>query len=165
MGVVATLRKLEEDWASPRQAVHKGRKTAFAFACALRAAPDRPSLSAELPAELEEFWSAFEEARLFEDSDYGQWGLVLLGHGAAQARTDVFQDERSSDTRAGDLVVGEFLGDSDLLLVRCDASSHDFGNVVVAAPLDPRVDWPTVAVSLDEFLSRLAEAEGAKYWE
>jgi hypothetical protein len=40
-----------------------------------------------LPAELVEAWSVSRESRLFEDVDYGQWGLVLLSPAASAERT------------------------------------------------------------------------------
>jgi hypothetical protein len=63
------------------------------------------------------------------------------------------------------LVVGRFLGDSDLLVLRCDETAPDVGSTLIALPIDPRGDWPTVARSFREYLERLIAAEGDKYWE
>lgn len=122
-------------------------------------------LPSGLPPDLTEFWGACESARLFEDRKYGQWGLVLLSPQESTERSDVFRERRTRDYLLGDRIVGEFLGDSDLLLVRSDPESSDFGNVVVALPIDAREDWYVVARSFTEFLNKYAEAEGNKYWE
>jgi hypothetical protein len=61
-------------------------------------------------------------------------------------------------------VIGKFLGDSDLLVIRCSQSEEDFGNVLVALPLDPRPDWDHVAESLADFLDEYAKTGGEKYW-
>ena len=44
--------------------------------------PDR-----SLPDDLLALWAATREARLFEDVEYGQWGLVVLAPEASAART------------------------------------------------------------------------------
>lgn len=112
-----------------------------------------------LPPELEALWQSSREAWLFQDIDYGQWGLHILDPTAAAARTKTELASRPSDFAATDAVVGEFLGDSDLLVLEAN------GGVFVAPPLDPRTDWPRVASTLSEFLIRFLEAVGNKYWE
>lgn len=122
-------------------------------------------LPSGLPPDLTEFWGAYKSARLFEDLEYGQWGLALLSPKDSSERSDVFRNRRTRDYLQGDRIVGEFLGDSDLLLVRSDPELNDFGNVVVVLPIDVRGDWYVVAQSFTEFLRKYAEAEGSKYWE
>lgn len=117
-----------------------------------------------LPEGIRRFWRLSRWARLFEDKTYGQWGLVILEPPAATATTQEFLKRRTSDSVCGDVIVGRFLGDSDLLLVRCDPSADDFGAVLVAAPIDPRPDWNVVARSFGEFLRLYVEAQGRKYW-
>lgn len=83
----------------------------------------------------------------------------------ARLLTDKFREQRTRAYAAGDLVVGEFLGDSDLLIVRCDTTAADYGKVVVALPLDPRGEWYEVAESLGKFFEKYERAHGAKFWE
>ena len=83
----------------------------------------------------------------------------------AKEMTADFKLRRSGDYVPGDLVIGTFLGDSDLLVVRCDPDSPDFGHVMVALPLDPRRDWYRVAGNLETFLQEYERSEGAKFWE
>lgn len=40
----------------------------------------------QLPDDVAGLWSASRSARLFEDADYGQWGLVLLDPQASRQR-------------------------------------------------------------------------------
>jgi hypothetical protein len=102
---------------------------------------------------------------LFEDRNYGQWGLILYEPQEAETVTAKFRIQRARDFAEGDLVIGEFLGDSDLLVIRCDPQERDYGRVMVALPLDPRSDWYSVAGNLEAFLEEYERAEGAKFWE
>jgi hypothetical protein len=61
--------------------------------------------------------------------------------------------------RSGDLVVGQFLGDQDLLI------ADDAGAVLVALPLDGRADWYRPARNIAAFLGQYVTANGAKFWE
>jgi hypothetical protein len=117
----------------------------------------------ELPAELVEMWSTSRQSRLFEDVDYGQWGLVLLSPAAAARYTAAQRAGRPGAYRDDDIVVGEFLGDQELLVLAPGEAGH--GHVLIALPLDDRPDWDRAADSLAEFLARYLEAAGAKYWE
>jgi len=74
------------------------------------------------------------------------------------------QESRPKDWSAGDVVIGRFLGDSDLLIVRCDKGSPDFGRIIAALPLDDRRNWPAIAVSFSQFLTRYLTGQGNKYW-
>src|SRR4051812_22517502 len=107
----------------------------------------------DCPPDLKEFWTAARSARLFEDQTFGQWGLEILDPQNAFDTTRVYRERRSRDCIAGDMVIGKFLGDSDLLLIRCSSATDDFGNVVVALPIDPRKDWYHVSDSLASFLN------------
>lgn len=111
-----------------------------------------------LPA-TRELWRTTRAAELFQDVDYGQWGLRILDPSASRERTDVERHGRPADFEDGDVVLGEFLGDLELLVV--DA----MGSVRVALPLDPRTNWYVAAADLAGFLTRYREAHGAKFWE
>jgi hypothetical protein len=163
--VSETLAALERDWATPRPAHHRGEATAFLLTCTIDRGGAGAVADLATPADLTELWRETSEARLFEDKQYGQWGLVLLSPRAARDLTRSTLAARPADFRAGDLVVGEFLGDADLLVVRCDPSQTDFGRVLVAQPIDPRPDWPIAAPSFSRFLELYAAAEGDKFWE
>lgn len=169
MSQTPTLEQLARDWAIPRFARHGTSTTPFRLSCSLAAGPapqtDIAGLSVDVPRELESFWRAHRAARLFEDVQFGQWGLELLGPGDAVRATQTLLAARPRDYRAGDLVIGRFLGDSDCLMVRADRSTQDYGSVQVVLPLDPRAEWYRVSPDLDSFLRNYFAAQGAKFWE
>jgi hypothetical protein len=159
------LARLEREWAEPRQADHEGKSSVLALSVRIERVTAAPTLDIAAPPDVLEFWRGFKSARLFEDRQFGQWGLVLVPPDRALALTERFHRIRARDAVFGDLVVGEFLGDSDLLLVRADPQASDYGAVLVALPLDRRPDWYRVASNLPSFLGQYARAEGAKFWE
>lgn len=149
------------NWAEPRDGVGSN---PFRLASKVESQASIDEVSRAWPTgallpELEALWLSSREAWLFQDIDYGQWGLHILDPAAAAARTNAERASRPGDFEATDAVVGEFLGDSHLLVLEAN------GGVLVALPLDPRTDWPRVAPRLSEFLTRYLEAVGDKYWE
>lgn len=140
----------------------------FKLACSV----DEPATDAEIasawlggdvPAELAQAWSTSRQSRLFEDVDYGQWGLALLSPEAAAQRTAQERARRPGAYRADDVVIGEFLGDQDLVVF--GPSEADRGHLLIALPMDDRSDWYVAAGSFAEFLDCYLNAFGDKYWE
>ena len=123
------------------------------------------SLSITLPLTIINLWNQTSGLRLFEDINYGQWGLILWSPNQVITEQEKRIDQRKQDFRPGDLVIGEFLGDADLLVLRCDETSPDFGNIIIALPLDSREEWDIAANSLFSFLNHLITANGDKFWE
>jgi hypothetical protein len=115
------------------------------------------------PDELVRAWSVSRESRLFEDVDYGQWGLVLLSPAASAERTAEQKALRPADYGPDDVVAGEFLGDLELLVM----APSEAGNrrILVALPLDDRQEWYPAAPDLARFLERYRDRHGAKFWE
>jgi hypothetical protein len=116
------------------------------------------------PPDLKEFWRLTRSAKLFVDITTGQWGIEILSPDEAATETNEYHRVRARDALKGDLIVGRFLGDSQLLLVRCDKEAYDFGSVIVVGPIDRRVDWGFVAASLQEFLNRYIDTRGEMFW-
>jgi hypothetical protein len=116
------------------------------------------------PPDLKEFWRLTRSAKLFVDITTGQWGIEILSPDEAATETNEYHRVRARDALKGDLIVGRFLGDSQLLLVRCDKDAEDFGSVIVVGPIDRRVDWDLVAASLQEFLNRYIDTRGEMFW-
>jgi hypothetical protein len=102
-------------------------------------------------------WECFEQASLFVDVDYGQWGLEVLSPANSLRCTREAWKENGEELRLGDVVIGEFLGDQELVVIEKD------GEIVMYLPLDGREDWYRVAPSL--FLRAYVDASGEKYWE
>lgn len=119
--------------------------------------------SASESEELRDLWATSRESWLFEDTEYGQWGLHLLQPADSTARTSTERAQRPDDLRADDVVLGEFLGDSELLVFA--PSEVEGRRYLIALPLDPREDWYAAGGSIVEVLQRLLDANGDKYWE
>ena len=165
MSVRDTLSRLSAEWAEPRRPVHHGRGTSAPVVCSVKELRNTTPFDSNVPPDVATFWGAYDGARLFVDTQYGQWGLVLHGPAGAKRLTDKFRAQRARDAAPGDLVLGEFLGDSELLVVRADPTAEDYNVVMIALPLDPRSDWSVAADSLGTFLEKYDTAQGAKFWE
>lgn len=118
-----------------------------------------------LPLSITHLWDQTSGLRLFEDVNYGQWGLILWSANQVITEQEKRIAQRKEDFRPGDLIIGEFLGDADLIVLRCDAAFPDFGNVMIALPLDSRKEWYVAANSLENFLTQFLAACGNKFWE
>lgn len=62
--------------------------------------------------------------------------------------TGKLRDRRFRNYVSGDLVIDRFLGEADLLIIRCNSSYIDFGKELVAPPIVPRHEWCKVFESL-----------------
>lgn len=158
---------LREQWGSPREAIHRGQRCPFVLSCNFAAEPADTlgRLSLRIPEDVREFWLTTRSATLFKDQQYGQWGVDVLEPSQALSETSRQATARPRDFVRSDLVLARFFGDSDLLVLACDPKRPNFGSVIIALPIDKRADWPVVANSFVEFLERLTEAQGDKYWE
>ncbi len=167
--VSRSLHELRSDWRDAKHGVHRGVRTYSPLACILA---DRPASEAELadfplplPLDVRDFWLETEWADLFKDQQYGQWGLRLHSPLEAIAEKTLEVREARTPLVGSDLVLGRFYGDSELLLIRCDLTASDHGAVTVALPVYGRREWPIVAPSFEQFLSRYIRSDGDKYWE
>jgi hypothetical protein len=116
-----------------------------------------------IPQDAIDLWNVCREARLFEDVEYGQWGLALLSPAASLERTLQERALRPEDVGSDDIVIGKFLGDQELLVL----ASGETGNrrILIALPLDDRADWFGAASDLHSFLESYFASDGEKYWE
>jgi hypothetical protein len=169
MDINHLIEHLRTQWSSPQDATFRGELIPFKLRCTFNVLgannADVERFDTSLPNDLVHFWSTTESARLFEDASFGQWGLEILAPLVARQVTNEQERARPTDFVGGDLVIGKFIGDSELLLIRCNPEASDYGSLLVVSPLDPRPDWPTVADSLGHFLEQYALAQGDKYWE
>lgn len=117
----------------------------------------------EIPADAHALWAHAREARLCEDVNYGQWGLHLFDPKASAIRTERERVSRPSEILDDDIVVGEFLGDQELLVLA--PSEQGTRRVLIELPLDPRHEWFGAARGLAEFLDAYFDARGDKFWE
>lgn len=63
----------------------------------------------------------------------------------------------------GDRVIGEFLGDQELLVY---ANNESEGRrILISLPLDSRKEWYPAGLTLEIFMSDYAYSLGRKFWE
>lgn len=154
--------KIKSDWSVSRRAVHFGQECPFLLRSDFSDGIAGDVASDGIPdsaCELTQFWKISGRADLFKDDEYGQWGVEILPPQEAIEETAKQKQIRGREFMDSDIVFARFYGDSDLLLM------DSVGAVYVALPLDHRGDWPKVADSLGDFLEKLANSQGAKYWE
>jgi hypothetical protein len=159
--IANTLHLIRTNWTSPASAVHKGQVIPFKLASYINAQGANASVLAasRFPEGIKEFWSLCENAILFRDAEYGQWGLEIFSPDEALHQTKLNKQIRMRDFDGGDTIIGRFIGDSDLLVLASDEK------VIVALPIDRRTDWPIVADNFSDFLEKYVNAQGEKYWE
>jgi hypothetical protein len=153
-----TLTEAANAYAHPRR-LHG--ENSFRLACKVSFADDEPDdLDPGLPTHLREFWAVCQEATLFLDVDYGQWGLRLFGAATSATETLKCREWMTNGLLDGDVVIGEFLGDLELLV--CDVQGA--GQLLVSQPLDPRTSWHRVGSTMAEFLRMYVDNAGEKFW-
>jgi hypothetical protein len=162
------IQKIRNEWAIPHFAPGEDEQSSFRLKCSFGepCIPPEQLMGLQIPAELREFWRNASTAKIFEDVEYGQWGLQILSPSESELVTnDEKNGYRSKSFRPGDLVVGQFIGDGQLLIVRCDPAMADFGSIVIAEEIYGREDWSIAARDFSEFLNKYANANGDMYWE
>ncbi|MEN6670568.1 SMI1/KNR4 family protein [Psychrobacter sp. B38] len=120
----------------------------------------------ELPVGYKEFLRISNGAFLFLNKKYGQAGLNFYNLEEFENKVNFWLSSyRSNSLIKGDLIIGEFLGDSDFVILRCDQEADDYGAIVISHPYDERKNWFYVKDGFTKFLSDFVRAEGDKYWE
>lgn len=118
---------------------------------------------ARAPVEAIELWSVCNTAHFFLDIDFGQWGLRLLGPWGSAAKTRRLAAEQYPRFRPDDVIVGEFIGDGDLLLVAPSETAHQ--RILVADEIVSREEWAGVGEDFATFFETYFEARGEKFWD
>lgn len=121
-------------------------------------------LTVTLPQELDLFWAEVEEVFIKVEQNYGQDGFKTISPNRIVDVNQFYQRDRPNTFRKGDLVVGIFKGLQDLLLMRCDPNSNDFGDIVIRLPIDPSHKWPTVGHSLVDFCDQYIQRSKVPFW-
>lgn len=119
-----------------------------------------------IPIEYLNFIQETDGAKLFYDKIYGQAGMYLY-------ETDIIYKKNlewhnsymKQDLLPTDLIIGEFFGDNDLVVLRCDNRFDDYGYIIISLPLDERKDWYFTNDNFESFLVKFCNNEGVKYWE
>jgi hypothetical protein len=117
----------------------------------------------EIPRDVVAFWSKCRDATLFEDKEYGQWGIRILSPDDALKATIEYKEYWSDMCKDSDLIIGRFIGDSDLLMVSCD-KSNDYGYLYCVEAINKRDKWMLVSQRFLDFLENYIKWTGDKYW-
>ena len=160
--LTTVISRRKNKWSSPQIAYHHKEKCPFLLACTFSSGlSDREisDLTPSFPNELLALWRLSKKSELFKDNLYGQWGIEMLTPEESITETEKLRHTRSDETLAGDIVVGRLYGDSELLILTKN------GEIFACTPLDHRHEWIKAAGSLSEFMEKIADAEGAKFWE
>ena len=159
---------LKENWEKPHKAIHSKGECPFLLKCTIDCKPDIQSIEntliLDVPEHVKDFWRFTKEAYLFQDIEYGQWGLHIYSVGNSIEITKEILTDRPEEILVTDLVLGNFLGDSDLLIVNCNKNSQDYGEVIIGLPLDRRNDWYFLQINFQQFLSEYSIRNGEKFW-
>lgn len=111
----------------------------------------------DAPAQLRELWSRTSGGPLLVDEQFGICGLTLYSPEESRTRA-ADRVEAGYEIAAGDWVLGEFVGDTDMLVIDAD------GAVLISAGSYPRDNWYRFE-SLSDVLSRYVAEHAEKYWE
>lgn len=154
------IEKAKEKWSVAMKVSHRGIISDYKYISVFNDGIDVSNLV--LPKELLAFYSFSNGTILFKDVEYSQWGLKIypcsqlteLNERIKNYRTDLFET---------DLIIGEFYGDSDLVILSLE--EHNYGQVIICTPIDERKDWYFLKMNFEEFLEKYIESEGDKFWE
>ena len=122
-------------------------------------------LNITLPQEMIDVWDKANHLRLFEDTNLDQWGTIIWTPETVAALQEEVKQWQRDEFWPTDVIIGEFCGDSELILLRCDPHLFDFGYIVIVKPIEQRRQWPVAAFSIMQFLENLLRTDGDKYWE
>ena len=154
---------LEKECNFSKKNIYKGKEFQMNFKCLLYKQRENFYIQSDIPNDLKKFWQLVNKAILFLDTDYGQWGLKIFSLTESLRESSLEKENRPKDYINSDLVIGEFIGDSDKLVVDC--SQANFGKILVSLPIDSRKDLYVVASSFKEFLNLYIDGQGEKFWE
>ena len=121
-------------------------------------------LKVQIPEYLHILWKYASNVYICEEINYGQWGLVLwnpievLHNNQGDPRFTAYHLEK------GEIIIGEFKGDLDVVIIRCDKNQEDFGKIIIAEGMAPREEYEIVTKSLLEFLEKFMNDPTKKFW-
>lgn len=143
------------NWTSPKRVDHNGYLSKNEFICELNSNTEivyHPNFS--YPLELIQLWEQIGNSKFFYDFQDHHWGLDIFDSTSSINLTIFEKHERIEDYFDGDLLIGEFIADNEYLLIRCDKSKPDFGNILITNPVYKRDDWFEIENSLESFIKK-----------
>jgi hypothetical protein len=122
-------------------------------------------LGKNIPSDLTALWQYASRLHIYEETNFGQWGLIIWNPSETLQNNQSNSILSTYELANGDLIIGEFKGDLEKIVIRCDENNNDRGAITIASSIDPRNEWLTVARSLTSFLNAFIENPDNKYWE
>lgn len=165
---------LKEIWDQPKKASYDNESYSFELTCMLNEGSSESKVIStfnlmgikELPLGYKEFLLISNGAFLFLDEKYGQAGLNLYSLEELPNKISFWLSSyRADNLIKGDLIIGEFFGDSDFVVLRCNEEAGDYGTIIISHPYDERKNWFYEKDGFAKFFSDFVRAEGCKYWE
>ena len=154
------IEKARAKWSVAKPVIHKGVTSQHKYISVFNDGINILHLT--LPKELLEFYSLSDGTILFKDVEYGQWGMKIYPSSQLADLNEKVKIYRE-DLSESDLIIGEFYGDSDLIVLSLE--EHNYGEVIICTPIDKRKDWHFLKMNFEEFLQKYFESEGDKFWE
>lgn len=151
------IEKLKSEWSIPKKAHHHGEQTIFRLKCEFN--PGVNIMDSTISPELMNFYNITNGAILFKDVDYSQWGLLVYSSDELYYKNREIKKVRD-EFNESEIIIGEFLGDSDLLLL----NQHN-NSIVICTPILGRDDWHFLELTFTAFLNKFCTEEGEKFWE
>jgi hypothetical protein len=111
-----------------------------------------------IPNDLKAFYQRIGYAELFVDGIHGQSGIRLYNPYQALQATELVKNEEGIELLKDELIIGEFLGDTDRILL-----SNNM--ITILLPIYTRQDWLHTCLTFERFLEKMIVYKGEKYWE
>jgi hypothetical protein len=112
-----------------------------------------------IPNDLIEFYENIGYAELFVDKVYGQGGIRIFNPYQSLLATQEIESEEGIELFENDLIIGDFIGDSDRILL------SENKQISIIFPIYDRKDWLHTGLSFEEFFTKIIDHNGEKYWE
>ena len=154
------IEKAKANWSVAKPVTHNGVTSQYKYVSVFNDGVN--ILNLDIPKELLEFYSLSDGTILFKDIEYGQWGMKIYSSSQLAESNEKIRVYRE-DLSEKDLIIGEFYGDSDLIILSLE--EYNYGEVIICTPMDKRKDWFFLKINFEEFLEKYFESEGDKFWE
>ncbi|MCU0339771.1 MAG: hypothetical protein MUE30_07790, partial [Spirosomaceae bacterium] len=109
-----------------------------------------------------EFYYEANGGLFFKDIEFEQWGMRIYSFDELEIMNQYVRTWKENLLEE-DLVVGEFLGDLDLVII--SKNSNYSNKVIIAIPIYSRDDWFFLDMNFMEFIERYISSSGEKFWE
>jgi len=118
------------------------------------------NLSINLPNKVYNLYTVIDFGYFFKDLEYDQWGLRIFSLQECREKSNFWRKNIAESFDSKRWVIGEFLGDSDLLIFDERCSSV----LVVDSAVGDKY-WEIVGTDFSDFFSEYFKYPNDKFWE